>query len=170
MPIEDESPEVYGYGKIRYNLSESSITDQSLGALGLSAPDLTLLYPEHRGSESLRSLIVAGNSGLRAADVLVTSGAATALFVVATSLLRQEDHLVVIRSNYATNLETPRAIGCRMSCINLSFDVGFRLDFDRLAAAINPQTKPLKPDLISRPGASASACYAAWRCWPRGSR
>jgi aspartate/methionine/tyrosine aminotransferase len=141
MPIEVESPEEYGYGNIRYNLSESSITDQSLAMLGLTVPNLTLLYPEHRGSEALRSLIVAGDNDLRSADVLVTSGAATALFIVATALLRPEDHLVVIRPNYATNLETPRAIGCSITCIDLSFEAGFRLDFDRLAAAINPQTR-----------------------------
>ena len=29
MPIEVESPEEYGYGNIRNNLSESSITDQT---------------------------------------------------------------------------------------------------------------------------------------------
>lgn len=141
MPIEVESPEEYGYAKIRYNLSESSITDQTLSTLGLSVPDLTLLYQEHRGSEALRWQIVAGNDGLSAADVLVTSGAATALFIVATALLSRADHLVVVRPNYATNLETPRAIGCSVSYIDLSFEEGFHLDFDRLAAAITPQTR-----------------------------
>jgi hypothetical protein len=52
MPIEVESPEEYGYGNIRYNLSESSIADQALSSFGLSVPDLTLLYGEHRGSVS----------------------------------------------------------------------------------------------------------------------
>ena len=141
MPIEVESPEEYGYSKIRCNLSESSITDQSLSTLGLEIPDLTLLYPEHRGSEALRSMIVAGNSGLNAADVLVTGGAATALFIVATALLTPADHLVVVRPNYATNLETPRAIGSSIGYIDLSFEEGFRIDFDRLGAAITPRTK-----------------------------
>jgi len=36
----------------------------------------------------------------------MTSGAAGALFIIATALLRPEDHLVVLRPNYATNLET----------------------------------------------------------------
>ena len=76
MPIEVESPEELGYGNIRYNLSESSVADQSLGGLGLVVPDLTLLYGEHRGSLALRSLIVAGESGLAADEVLITGGAA----------------------------------------------------------------------------------------------
>ena len=51
MPIEVESPEEYGYGKIRYNLSESSVADHSISSLGLTIPDLTLLYNGHRGSD-----------------------------------------------------------------------------------------------------------------------
>jgi aspartate/methionine/tyrosine aminotransferase len=141
MPIEIEAPEEYGYSKIRYNLSESSITDQSLATLGLTVPNLTLLYNEHRGSEALRSLIAADTAGISAADVLITSGAATALFIVSTSLLSPADHLVVVRPNYATNLETPRAIGCHISFIDVTFERGFRLDFDQLAAAITPRTK-----------------------------
>lgn len=141
MPIEVEAPEEYGYEKIRYNLSESSVTDRSVGGLGLQIPDLTLFYNEHRGSESLRSLIVAESDNLAAADVLITAGAATALFIVATSLLGPSDHLVVVRPNYATNLETPRAIGCEISIIDLTFENGFKLDFERLAAAITPRTR-----------------------------
>lgn len=141
MPIEVESPEEYGYGNIRYNLSESSIRDRTLADLGLTVPNLTLLYGEHRGSQRLRELIVAGQPGLSAADVLITGGAATALFIVSTSLLAPADRLVVVRPNYATNLETPRAIGCSMGVIDLKFESGFRLDFDELAAAITPETR-----------------------------
>jgi aspartate/methionine/tyrosine aminotransferase len=141
MPIEVESPEEIGYGNIRNNLSESSVTDQSLSSLGLTIPDLTLLYNEHRGSELLRSLIVKGSAGLSADDVLVTAGAAGALFIISTSLLSPADHLVVVRPNYATNLETPRAIGCAISFVDLSFEAGFALDFQALEAAITPKTK-----------------------------
>ena len=141
MPIEVESPEELGYGNIRNNLSESSVADQSIGGLGLVVPDLTLLYGEHRGSHTLRSLIVAGVTGLAADEVLITGGAAGALFIVATCLLGAEDHLVVVRPNYATNLETPRAIGCRISFVDLQFDDGFRLDLDALLSAMTPQTR-----------------------------
>jgi aspartate/methionine/tyrosine aminotransferase len=141
MPMEVESPEEYGYGRIRYNLSESSIADQSLSDLKLSIPNLTLLYGEHRGNQTLRSLIASEAKVLAAADVLITSGAAGALFIIATALLGPQDHLVVVRPNYATNLETPRAIGCAITPIDLTFEEGFRIDFDKLADALTQRTR-----------------------------
>ena len=58
MPIEVESPEEYGYARIRWNLSESSVADQTLSDLGLTIPDMQLLYGEHRGRIRLRELIM----------------------------------------------------------------------------------------------------------------
>jgi aspartate/methionine/tyrosine aminotransferase len=141
MPIEVESPEEYGYGRIRYNLSESSVADRRLSDLKLTIPDLILLYGEHRGGAGLRALIAAEGEGLHADDVLITTGAAGALFIIATAMLGPEDHLVVVRPNYATNLETPRAIGCAVSHIDLKFADGFRIDFDSLEAAITSRTR-----------------------------
>lgn len=141
MPIEVESPEEFGYGRIRYNLSESSVADQSPGSLGLTVPNLTLLYGEHRGSTALRRLVAASSGGTDPDDVLVTAGAAGALFIIATALLGTDDHLVVIRPNYATNLETPRAIGCAVTHVDLRFEDGFRIDPAAMAAAIAPNTR-----------------------------
>jgi aspartate/methionine/tyrosine aminotransferase len=143
MPIEVESPEEYGYSRIRFNLSESSVSDRKLSDLGLTIPDLTLLYGEHRGREKLRALIAAQGKGLRRDDVLITTGAAGALFIIATSLLGPNDHLIVVRPNYATNIETPRAIGCATTHVELNFEEGFRIEFDRVAASFTSQTRVL---------------------------
>lgn len=140
MPIEIESPEEYGYDKIKNNLSESSVTDQTLESLGIQIPNLTLLYNEHRGSSQLRKLIV-GDSGLDKDDVLITSGAACALFIISTSQLTPDDHLVVVRPNYATNLETPKVIGCKITYVDLQFESGFQPDLSFIEAAIQPSTK-----------------------------
>ena len=141
MVIEKEAPEEYGYDRIRYNLSESSIADQKLSDIGLNFPDLTLFYGEHRGERALRDLIAQQDAGLSPDHVLVTAGAAGALFIIATSLLSQADHLVVVRPNYATNIETPKAIGCGISYIDLSFDEGFAVDLAKVAAALRPNTR-----------------------------
>ncbi|BBD98799.1 aminotransferase class V-fold PLP-dependent enzyme [Sphingobium amiense] len=141
MAIEVESPEEYGYDLIRNNLSESSIRDRTIADFGLTIPNLTLLYGEHRGDKRLRELVAAQGSGLSADDVLVTTGAAGALFIISTTLLRPADHLVVIRPNYATNIETPRAIGCQISLIDLKFEDGFAINLDAVRQAIQANTR-----------------------------
>src|SRR3546814_8966647 len=107
---------------IRYTLSVSSGADHLLGSLGLTVPYLHLFYGEHRGCERLRELALEGTPGLDIDDVLITGGAAGALFSIATALLGPDDHLVVVKTNYATNLETPRAIGCDISLLALAID------------------------------------------------
>ena len=79
--------------------------------------------------------------GLRAEDVLLTIGAAGALFIIATTLLEKDDEVVVVRPNYATNIGTPRAIGAKVRYIDLRFENGFALDPEELGAAIGPRTK-----------------------------
>jgi len=74
-------------------------------------------------------------------DVLLTPGAAAALFLVATTLLGPGDHIVVARPNYATNLETPRAIGARIDHLDLRYEDGWRVDPDRIAAMLRPETR-----------------------------
>ncbi|KAH7367824.1 pyridoxal phosphate-dependent transferase [Plectosphaerella cucumerina] len=145
MPIEIESPEEYGYDKIKYNLSETSIADQTIESLNLQIPNLTLLYNEHRGGTKLRKL-VADDANVGIDDVLITSGAAGALFIITTALLSSADksnlnHLVVVRPNYATNLETPRAVGCDISFIDVTFESGFQPNIDEIIAAIKPTTR-----------------------------
>ncbi len=141
MLIEKESPEEYGYDRIRFNLSESSVRDRRLSDFGIAVPDMLLPYGEHRGDPALRALVAAESAGLGADDVLVTAGAAGALFIIATTLLSRDDHLVVVRPNYATNIETPRAIGCAITLVDLDFDKGFALDLEAVAAAIRPNTR-----------------------------
>ncbi|MEO7965869.1 MAG: aminotransferase class I/II-fold pyridoxal phosphate-dependent enzyme [Gemmatimonadaceae bacterium] len=143
MLIEVESPEEMGYGTIRNNLSESSIFDRNVAEFDVDLSGLTLLYGAHRGDVALREQVArqAESETITPDHVLMTTGAAGALFVIATTLLDRDSHLVVVRPNYATNLETPRAIGCAMSCVDLSFDDAFRLDIDAVERAVTPATR-----------------------------
>ncbi|THW14044.1 aspartate/tyrosine/aromatic aminotransferase [Aureobasidium pullulans] len=141
MPIEIEAPEEYGYENIRYNLSESSFTDQTLESLDLKIPNLKLIYNEHRGGKKLRKLVASGGDSLHEDDVLITSGAAGALFIISTSQLNPESHLVVVRPNYSTNIETPRAIGCEISFIDLTYEDQFQINVAAIEASIKRNTK-----------------------------
>ncbi|HEY5169034.1 MAG TPA: aminotransferase class I/II-fold pyridoxal phosphate-dependent enzyme [Thermoleophilia bacterium] len=155
MPIEEESPEEFGYDRIRYNLTESSVSDRSLADLGIELRDLLLFYGDHVGNETFRDLVAAQSggaaSGVSREDVLVTAGAAQALFIIATSLLDKGDHLVVIRPNYATNIETPRAIEADISFLDLAFEDGFRIDPEKLMALVTPRTKYVSITLPHNP-------------------
>jgi len=143
MAMEEESPEQLGYDSIRYNLSESSVRDRSLREVGVTLDDMILFYGDHVGHRGLRELIAAASGPAidPSTDVLITAGAAGALFILATTLLQSGDHLVVVRPNYATNIETPRAIGADISYYDLTFEDGFQLDIDRLWSLVTPRTK-----------------------------
>ena len=140
MAIEVESPESLGYENIECNLAESSFADQRLSDLGISIQDLTLFYGDHQGKPALRDHI-ASTINLHSEDVLITPGAAPALFIIATSLLEKNDHIIVAKTNYATNIETPRAIGANISMLHLKFENNFELDTDELESMITPNTK-----------------------------
>ena len=141
MPIEIESPEEMGYDTIRYNLAESSVRDHSLGELNVDLNHIVLAYGEHRGITPLRQLIADESPNTSPEDVLITTGSAMSLFIIATTLLSKDDHIVVIRPNYATNIETPRAIGCEMSLLDLDFDADFALNTEGVRRALKPNTK-----------------------------
>src|SRR5688572_21279637 len=138
MPIEVESPEQLGYETITNNLSESSVADRRLRDLGLELEldELLLCYGDHLGDPLLREAVAAGADGVSADEVLVTAGAAAALFCVATTLLEPGDHAVVVRTNYATNLETPRAIGADLDVVDLRYEDDWRLDVEQVAARV----------------------------------
>ena len=140
MPIEIESPEALGYENIECNLAESSFADQRLKDIGISISDLQLFYGDHKGKNELRELI-ATEINLKSDDVLITPGAAPALFIIATSLLEKDDHIVVAKTNYATNIENPRAIGADVSFLKLQFENKYSLDLNELNQLITSRTK-----------------------------
>lgn len=141
MPIERESPEETGYSNILYNLAESSVTDLQFGELHLSLDRLKLEYIAHRGHTDLRKLLAAEAGMPNEEKVLLTNGAAGALFIINSSLLTAVDHLIVVKPNYATNIEVPLTIGCSITYINLQFEENWRINTAAIDAAIQPNTK-----------------------------
>ena len=73
--------------------------------------------------------------------MIVTPGAVAALFIVHTALLEPGDHIVVARPNYATNVETPRAIGADVTYLDLAFEDGWVVDPARIAGLMTPRTR-----------------------------
>lgn len=141
MPIEIESPEQYGYDRIDNNLAESSVTDMALGDLDVQLDELVLAYGDHRGAPELRELIAADDPALGPDEVLVTVGAAGALFIVNSSLLAAGEHAVIEFPNYATNLDTPLGIGADVERSELRYEDEWAIDPEQLAAMIRPDTR-----------------------------
>lgn len=141
MPIEKESPEEKGYDTILYNLAESSVSDLTFNELNIQLGDLKLEYIPHRGNVLLRQMIAAEAGGLHKDQVLLTNGAAGALFIINTALLSPQDHLIVVRPNYATNIEVPVTIGCSISYIDLQIEDNWRVNIQAIEAAITPATR-----------------------------
>ncbi len=136
MIMEVESPEELGYEAIDNNLAESSVRELDLADLDLDLEAEKPAYGDHAGSAELRALIADRTSGVGPEDVVVTAGAAMALFIVATTLLERGDRVAVERPNYASNLETPRAIGCAVDYMELRFEDAYVLDLGRVEAAL----------------------------------
>ncbi|MFI5156859.1 MAG: pyridoxal phosphate-dependent aminotransferase, partial [Chitinophagales bacterium] len=102
--------------------------------------DIVLSYGDHRGKLEFRQLIASEN-GLQAENVLVTAGAAAALFIVSSTILEKTDHILVAKPNYATNIETPRAIGASLSFLPLRFEENYEIDVNELESKITNNTK-----------------------------
>jgi aspartate/methionine/tyrosine aminotransferase len=141
MPIEQESPEEKGYDSILCNLAESSVSDLVFGELNIQLADLKLEYIPHRGNATLRQMLAGEAGRLHKDQVLLTNGAAGALFIINSALLTERDHLIVVRPNYATNIEVPVTIGCSITFIDLQFEENWRVNSKAVEAAITPATR-----------------------------
>ena len=142
MIMEAEAPNLIGYETMDHNLAESSVRDRSFSELGIELGDMLLPYGQHFGENKLRKLIAKQSaSNISADDVIVTAGAAGALFIVSSSILEREDQIVIAFPNYATNFETPLAIGCNVIYHEQTFDENFRINIDKLRSQITAKTR-----------------------------
>jgi aspartate/methionine/tyrosine aminotransferase len=141
MPIERESPEETGQERISINLAESSVADLKFSDLQLHLDQLSLGYSDHRGKRDLRALLAQHYGVLDIDQVLLTQGAAGALFIVQTAILNSRDHLIVLRPNYASNIEVPRAMGCSVSYVDLQMDRGWKPDIEQIGSLVGPATR-----------------------------
>jgi aspartate/methionine/tyrosine aminotransferase len=138
---------------VRYDIAESGIFPMTARELIDLLPedaradalagllDLPLGYSEARGTEALRAEIAATYRDLSPEDVLVTTGAIEANFVLLNTLLEPGDHVVAVDPAYQQLQSVPRAIGCDVSLWRLRPENGFRFDLDELDRLVTPRTK-----------------------------
>jgi aspartate/methionine/tyrosine aminotransferase len=103
--------------------------------------DLRLGYSEACGSAELRGLIAGTYENTSPDEVLVTTGAIEANFLLFNELLSAGDRVVVVNPAYQQLHSVAEAIGCEVALWTLRDDGGFRFDLDDLRALATPGTR-----------------------------
>jgi len=103
--------------------------------------DLRLGYSEACGSAELRGLIAATYANTSPDEILVTTGAIEANFLLFNELLSAGDKVVVVSPAYQQLHGVAKAIGCDVALWTLRDEGGFRFDLDDLRALATPGTR-----------------------------
>lgn len=138
---------------VEFDITESGIYPMSLRELIELAPegeheglrdallDIRLGYSEARGTAELRAELASTYRGATAENVLVTTGAIEANFLLFNVLLDPGDHVVAVHPAYQQLYSVPRGIGCEVDLWKLTPENGFRFDVDELERLVRPQTR-----------------------------
>jgi hypothetical protein len=96
-----------------------------------------------RNDEGWEPLVdrLAARYGVEPGQVATATGTSGANFLVCAALLRPGDDVLVERPVYDPLLAVPRLLGANLVRFERSFDEGFRLNLDRVAAALTPRTR-----------------------------
>src|SRR5262249_29181665 len=103
--------------------------------------DLRLGYSEACGSLELRSLLARTYLETGPEEILVTTGAIEANFLLFNVLLQPGDHVVAVHPAYQQLFAVPRALDCEVSLWRLREENGFRFDLDELERLVTSRTR-----------------------------
>ena len=155
---------------VKYDIAESGILPLKISDLLAFEPEaeraatlerllnLPLGYSEAVGTHQLRRLIADTYSAVEADQILVTTGAIEANFLLFNTLLDAGDHVVAVYPAYQQLYSVPRAIGCDVSFWKVDADSDFRYDLNQLAQLLRPNTKLIVVNTPHNPtGAMLSA-------------
>jgi aspartate/methionine/tyrosine aminotransferase len=107
-----------------------------------AALDLRLGYSEARGSAELRAELASTYDDVSPEEILVTTGAIEANFLVFTTLLAPGDHVIAVYPAYQQLYSVAQGIGCEVSRWEVRNDgAGFAFDVDELERMIRPSTR-----------------------------
>ncbi|MGD9713663.1 MAG: aminotransferase class I/II-fold pyridoxal phosphate-dependent enzyme [Thermomicrobiales bacterium] len=139
---------------VSYDVAESGIYPLTTAELLALLPEnqrqsildellsLRLGYTEARGTGRLRSELASTYDNLAADEILVTTGAIEANFLLFTSLLSPGDHVVSVYPAYQQLHSVAKAIGCDVSAWTIGERNGtFAYDVDELERLVRPGTK-----------------------------
>ena len=138
---------------VEYDIGESGIYPLTAGELLDLLPEsarastlqelleMRLGYSEARGTLKLRSLLAQSYEGCGPENIVVTTGAIEANFLLFNVLLNAGDHVVAPYPAYQQLYSVPRALGCDVSLWRVRSNDGFRFDLDDLEQLVRPETR-----------------------------
>lgn len=138
---------------VRYDIAESGILPLAVNdLLDFEPPErraatlerllsLPLGYNEAVGTHTLRALLAATYAQCDPANILVTTGAIEANFLLFNTLLDAGDHVIAPYPAYQQLYSVPRAIGCDVALWRIRPENGFRYDVDELEQLLTPRTR-----------------------------
>lgn len=138
---------------VAYDIAESGICPLSMRELLDLEPleareetlarllDLKLGYSEATGTFELRTLLAQHYRACGPENILVTTGAIEANFLLFNALLETGDHVVAPYPAYQQLYSVPRALGCDVSLWRIRPETGFRYDVGDLERLLRPDTR-----------------------------
>lgn len=145
-------------GRARHDLSASESETLALSELmAMARPEearrwetLHLGYGDPRGAVWLREAIAATYADGTAETVLCFAGAQDAMACVAQALLSPQDHAIVVVPCYPPS---EAAVTLAAACTGVALEAahGWRLDLDRVAATIRPNTRMVVTNFPNNP-------------------
>lgn len=111
--------------------------------------DLRLGYNEARGTARLRADLAATYEHVNPDQILVTTGAIEANYLLVNTLLEAGDHVVSVFPAYQQLYSVAKAVGCEIDLWKIVEDGGnYRFDLDELERLVTPRTRMI---LINTP-------------------
>jgi aspartate/methionine/tyrosine aminotransferase len=144
--------------RARYHMTASDAESLTLGELLAYASEddraafehARLGYSETFGAPDLRAAIAGTYDTAVPEDILCFAGAEEGLYAAMRVLLGPDDHAVVVTPNYQS-AETLPVSTCAVTGVPLEAEDGWRLDIDRVAAALRPETKLVSVNFPNNP-------------------
>jgi len=139
--------------RVKYDIAESGIFPLTVNDLLSFEPsgdraaildrllNLRLGYSEAPGTIELREALAETYKNCEPDNILVTTGAIEANFLLFNVLLKSGDHVVAPYPAYQQLYSVPRAIGCDVSLWKVGPDTGCRYDLDELERLVTPRTR-----------------------------
>jgi aspartate/methionine/tyrosine aminotransferase len=123
--------------------------------------NIPLNYSEARGTHELRSRIAATYDGLTPDDILITTGAIEANYLLFNALLAPGDEVVSVFPAYQQLYTVPEAIGCTVQTVKLREEDGYRYDVDELRRLVTDRTRMI---VINTPHNPTGSALSAAEC------